>query len=630
MRRLAAIVSADVVGYSLLMGRDDSATLAGLKAHRRELIDPKIAEYNGRIVKTTGDGLLLEFASVVDAVRCAVDVQRGMAERNADVPADQRIELRIGINVGDIIIDGDDIFGDGVNVAARLQTLADPGGICVSKMVRDQVLDKLSFAFEDLGAQEVKNIARPVEIYRMDLGSEALPSPRRGHRRWQRMMRSPRRWVAAGVLALGVAGIAVWTLPQLWKTTAPAPTPPHFSVAILPFAAATASPADEQFAEALTNDLTMAIGLSHVIPVVSHSLAVTYKGKAIDARAVGREFNVRYLVEGEVRRVGERIMVNAQLIDTGNATQLWSDHLEVDPAQTTQGAGGLVALLTRQVRNALNREESRRASAPLPPEASAMDLARHADAVYGKAGCAVAADCVMRMLEVRKMYDKALRLDPNLVSAMVGRADTLEDQLWIDIHADHDRLVHELDEVTSRAVSADPNNHQAWQHRGWALASQWRWPAALEASTKASSLNPTWPWPLMQRALIMVHTGQPAEALQWIDKAFAVDSSAHSLALLIRCRAYQALGRYDDAIAACEKSVAGDDWWLVHAYLVAAYAQKGETAKAEAEKMILFKQQPGVTIADLKAMRLSNEPAFLQQTETHLYAGLRKAGIPEK
>ena len=173
-RRLAAIVSLDVAGYSRLMGVDDSGTLAALKAHRRELIDPKIAEHDGRIVKTAGDGLLLEFSSVVDAVRCAVEVQRGMAERNAGVAPDQRLDFRIGINVGDIIIDGDDIFGDGVNVAARLEALADPGGICVSRIVRDQVLDKLSFVFEDLGAQEVKNIARPVEVYRVDLGSEAL------------------------------------------------------------------------------------------------------------------------------------------------------------------------------------------------------------------------------------------------------------------------------------------------------------------------------------------------------------------------------------------------------------------------------------------------------------------------
>src|SRR5215475_15190087 len=173
-RRLAAIVSADVAGYSRLMGQDESRTLAALKAHRRELLDPKIAEYGGRIVKTTGDGLLLDFSSVVDAVRCAVDVQRGMVLRNAQVPAAEKIEFRIGINVGDIIIDSDDIFGDGVNVAARLQALAQPGGICVSKVVRDQVLDKLSFAFEELGAHHVKNIARPVEVFRVDLGTRAL------------------------------------------------------------------------------------------------------------------------------------------------------------------------------------------------------------------------------------------------------------------------------------------------------------------------------------------------------------------------------------------------------------------------------------------------------------------------
>src|SRR5213592_3043421 len=172
------------------MGRDDSGTLAGLKAHRQELIEPKIAEYGGRIVKTTGDGLLLEFPSVVDAVRCAVDVQRGMAERNSREAPDQRIDFRIGINVGDIIIDEDDIFGDGVNVAARLQTLAEPGGICVSRVVRDQVLDKLSFAFEDLGAQTIKNVARPAEAYRVDLGSGPAQAQSRGYRRWERLMRA--------------------------------------------------------------------------------------------------------------------------------------------------------------------------------------------------------------------------------------------------------------------------------------------------------------------------------------------------------------------------------------------------------------------------------------------------------
>ena len=214
-RRLAAIVSLDVAGYSRLMGSDDSGTLAALKAHRRELIDPKITEYGGRIVKTTGDGLLLEFPSVVDAVRCAVDVQRGMAERNEGIAPDRRLDFRIGINVGDIIIDGDDIFGDGVNVAARLQALSEPGGICVSRVVRDQVLDKLSFAFEDLGAQQVKNIARPVDVFRVDLGS-GVPQARSGARKhWQRLTRRRRAAAARRRLArrrpCGPRGLGVAT-----------------------------------------------------------------------------------------------------------------------------------------------------------------------------------------------------------------------------------------------------------------------------------------------------------------------------------------------------------------------------------------------------------------------------------
>ena len=258
-RRLAAIVSLDVAGYSRLMGVDDSGTLAALKAHRRELIDPKIAEHDGRIVKTTGDGLLLEFSSVVDAVRCAVEVQRGMAERNAGVAPDKRLDFRIGINVGDIIIDGDDIFGDGVNVAARLEALADPGGICVSRVVRDQVLDKLSFAFEDLGAQEVKNIARPVDVYRVSLDAEApapaVPRPeqrptRLAKRRWR-----PAHALVAVAVVLGV-GLGAWTAYRAFLQ--PAVVAPYsaqdrrMTFAVLPFQAPADDKEGAQVAAAMT------------------------------------------------------------------------------------------------------------------------------------------------------------------------------------------------------------------------------------------------------------------------------------------------------------------------------------------------------------------------------------------
>ena len=258
-RRLAAIVSLDVVGYSRLMGVDDSGTLAALKAHRRELIDPKIAEHDGRIVKTTGDGLLLEFSSVVDAVRCAVEVQRGMAERNAGIAPDKRLDFRIGINVGDIIIDGDDIFGDGVNVAARLEGLADPGGICVSRNVRDQVLDKLSFAFEDLGAQEVKNIARPVDVYRVSLDAQApAPAvPRQGQRP---APLTKRRWGPAHALATVAVALAVglgaWTAYRAFLQ--PAVVAPYsaqdrrMTFAVLPFQAPAEDKEGGQVAAAMT------------------------------------------------------------------------------------------------------------------------------------------------------------------------------------------------------------------------------------------------------------------------------------------------------------------------------------------------------------------------------------------
>ena len=253
-RRLSAIVSADVAGYSRLMGEDDSGTLAALKAHRRELIDPKIAEYGGRIVKTTGDGLLLEFPSIVEAVRCAVDVQREMAERNASVVAEQRLEFRVGINVGDIIIDGDDIFGDGVNVAARLQALAEPGAICVSRGVRDQVVDKLSFGFEELGAQQVKNIANPVEVFRVQLGNE-IPETL-GRRTLLRFTRNRWwRWLGAGVAAVGIAGALVWT-PRFWN---PAPQATAMSVAVIPLIAPPGDAEAARFADALTRDLVSVV-----------------------------------------------------------------------------------------------------------------------------------------------------------------------------------------------------------------------------------------------------------------------------------------------------------------------------------------------------------------------------------
>ena len=628
-RRLAAIVSTDVAGYSRLMGQDDSDTLARLKAHRRELIDPKIAEYGGRIVKTTGDGLLLEFPSVVDAVRCAVDIQRGMAERNAGVPPGQRIDFRIGINVGDIIIDGDDIYGDGVNVAARVQTLAEPGGICASKVVRDQVLDKLSFTFEDLGPQQVKNIARPVEVYRVDLGSGASPTNARGRWRWQQLTRSlGRRWLAAGaVVAVAIAGLVVWVVPLFWKT-APAPTPPPMSIAILPFASPAGSAADEQFADALTQGLTTALGRWRIAKVASLGLMAAYKGRSIDPRSVGRELNVRYLVEGEVRTAAEKVTVTVRLIDAGTGIQAWNVQQELSQQQVAEGPGTSAAWLASRLRADINTAERQRAARMPKADATPLDLLLRADALYDKDSSPKGS------VEARRLLDEALRLDPDFVPAMISHARFDLGELYGGEFIKRERfeqVLQEADMLTKRALELDPDA-AAWHYRSQVFARQQRWGPALEANAVSLRLDPTNSSAYTWRALMLLWSGQAAASLPLTDKAIALDPLNSGFLRLIECHVYLMLDRADDAIAACEKSIGQSDDWGIYLYLAAAYAQKGETGKAVATQTELLKRKPDVSIASLRALflTLSNQPVFQQQTEDHVIAGLRKAGIPEK
>jgi adenylate cyclase len=285
-RRLAAVLAADVAGYSRLMGIDEEGTLARLKAARKALVDPTIADHRGRIVKTTGDGMLVEFASVIDAVRSAVEIQRGMAEQNESVPQNDRIELRIGIHVGDIIIDDDDIFGDGVNIAARLEAIAEPGGICISDPSYQQVRDKLTIDFEDMGEQQLKNIARPVRVYRASIGQRA---PRE---------RPP--------LAL----------------------PDKPSIAILPFQNMSGDPEQEYFADGMAEDIITALSRFKSLFVIARNSSFTYKGKAVDIKQVGCELGVRYVLEGSVRKAGGRVRITGQLIEASTNKHLWADKFD--------------------------------------------------------------------------------------------------------------------------------------------------------------------------------------------------------------------------------------------------------------------------------------------------------------
>jgi adenylate cyclase len=307
-RRLAAILAADVAGYSRLMGVDEEGTLRRLQEHRRELVDPKIREHHGRIVKTTGDGMLVEFGSVVDAVRCAVEVQRGMVDRDTEFDHTRRIFFRIGINLGDIIVEGDDIFGDGVNIAARLEALAEPGGVCISGAVIDQIGDRLGFVFQNMGEQSVKNISRPVRTYGMSsaevagtppVAVKALDSAAARRRRQGRSERGPRK-------------------PEL-------KAPPRLSVLVLSFANLSADPEQDHFAEAITDDVISGLSRIEGYLVISRSTAFTYKGKAVDVKQIGRDLGVRYVLAGSVRRRGGRLQLSAELTDTESGAVVWVD-----------------------------------------------------------------------------------------------------------------------------------------------------------------------------------------------------------------------------------------------------------------------------------------------------------------
>src|SRR5438067_821383 len=370
-RRLAAILAADVAGYSRLMGADEEGTLAALKAHRRAVLDPKITEHRGRIVKTTGDGLLVEFASVVDAVRCAVDIQRQMAERNAGVAAEQRIEFRIGLNVGDIIIDDKDIYGDGVNIAARLEGLAAPGGICVSRVVRDQVRDKLDFSFEDMGEQQVKNIARPVRTHLV-----RLESP---------------------VDELSAAAVAT--------TRSAQPLPQKPSIAVLPFANMSGDAEQEYFSEGITEDIITNVSHNHAFFVISRSTSFAFKGPAVDVGKIGRELGVRYVLEGSVRRAGNRVRITAQLIDAATGHHLWADRYDRELADVFAVQDEIAQTITGEMAPGIIAAEMQQARRKDPSQLDAWDRTL-------RAHWHIRRFTREDMAEARRLLEQAIEFDP--------------------------------------------------------------------------------------------------------------------------------------------------------------------------------------------------------------------------
>ncbi len=398
-RRLAAILAADVAGYSRLMGADEEGTLERLKALRRELVDPKIAEHHGRIVKTTGDGLLAEFASVVDAVRCAVAVQQAMPERNTDLAADNRIELRIGINLGDVIVEGDDLYGDGVNIAARIEALADPGGVFVSNTVHDHVRDRLPFVFEDLGEQQVKNITRPMRVYRVratlthpDADAPGSPLSRNAGEGAERQ----RREAGEG------SGPASPTLPL----------PDKPSIAVLPFANMSGDPEQEYFADGMVEEITTALSRIRWLFVIARNSGFTYKGQTVDVKQVGRELGVRYVLEGSVRKAGGRVRITGQLIEAATGAHLWADRFDGSLEDIFDLQDKVAVSVAGVIEPALQAAETARSANRPTSDLTAYDLYLRAYAAFFSS----------QIPEALRTFEQAIERDPRYGPALAWAA----------------------------------------------------------------------------------------------------------------------------------------------------------------------------------------------------------------
>jgi adenylate cyclase len=555
-RRLTAILAADVAGYSRLMGADEEETLARLKAHRREVVDPRIGEHRGRIVKTTGDGLLAEFASVVDAVRCAVKIQDEMTERNADVPPARRIEFRIGINVGDIIIDESDIFGDGVNVAARLEALARPGGICVSRMVRDQVRDKLALSFEDMGEQPVKNIARPVRAYRVvtDAAGRLAATVVPGRRR-----RILRRALAASIAALVLLAIGATVSWRLYAPH-PAPTaagalgvPPALpdkpSIAVLPFTNLSGDPAQEYLADGLTDNIIDALAQNPGLFVIAHNATLVYRGTAVAPQAAAKDLGVRYVLEGSVQKSGDRIRVTAQLIDTVNDNHLLSQKYD-------RNLTNLFALeddLSLQIAGALDVQlrggTLARGAAHGTRNLEAWENLVKASQVYFRFNPA-------DMGEAQKLAQRAVDLDPNYIAARQVLAFTYFDQADLGWAQDRIAALDHARQLNDKVLQLDPESEGPYMLRA-RLELQPDLPeydpeAALTDARKSVELGPNEDPSHWTLGLVLFELGHFDEAAAEFANTLRLNPHPYIWEAGLHAVALSATGHYKEAIAEIE------------------------------------------------------------------------------
>jgi adenylate cyclase len=582
VRRLTAILAVDVAGYSRLMGADEEGTHERLKGHLGELVEPKIGEHRGRTVKNTGDGLLAEFASVVDAVRCAVEVQRGMIDREREVPEELRIRFRIGVNLGDVIAEEHDIFGDGVNVAARLEALAEPGGICVSRVVRDQVRDRLDYTFDDLGEQQIKNIARPVRVYRVRDRAVPVGQPLPGS-------------------------------PQ------PLPLPDKPSVAVLPFTNMSGDPAQEFFADGIAEDIITALSRYPSLFVIARNSCFTYKGRAVDVKQVGRELGVRYVLEGSLRKAGNRIRVTAQLVEAETGKHVWADRYDRDLTDIFTVQDEITEAVTIATAPAIAAAEQQRAMRKPPGSLDAWAAYQrglwHFDQVSAEDNALA-----------QKFFQQAVDLDPSFAGGYKGLAVAQSNAADFQGRG-LPEVLRSAETLARHAVALDGADAEARTLLSHALYRRGDYEGALAEAERALATSPNLAFAHHVLGATLIFSGRVKEGLAALERSIRLDPLRSAARLNHIALGLYFSREYEAAIEAANRAIRlYPDFPNTYRWLAAALGQLGRIEEAEdaLEKAI------AIAPAAFEMYISGRVPWMRPEDHAHMLEGLRKAGVLEE
>jgi adenylate cyclase len=615
-RKLAAILVSDVVGYSRLAGTDEDRILARLRALRSDLIDPIIAVHSGRVVKRTGDGAIVEFRSVVDAVRCAVEVQNGMIERNAGLPPERRIQFRIGIHLGDVVEETDgDLMGDGVNIAARLQGIAAPGTICLSEDAYRQVKSRLDLAVSDLGPIQLKNISEPVRVYSLAIGRPAQAKPTKPAVPKQRALTV---LLSGGVAALIAIAVGAWYFlgvnrPVTVTSNAPAA---HLSIVVLPFRNLSGDPSQDYFADGITENLTTDLSRIRDSFVIARNTAFTFKGKNIDTKEIGRELGVRYVLEGSVQRDQNHVRVNAQLIDGETGAHLWAERFEENLADLFKLQDQVVARLANALGYELVKAEANKGARSTNPDA--VDLTMRGWALVWLP------PVKERYVSARDFFERALKLDPQNAEAMVGLAYArIGTSLYGWSTAQGDTPAAQMELITN-ALAINPSFALGYYVKSIALFLEKQYSEAVEAGRGGTTVDPNSAFSFFAMGRAEWPLGRCEEAIEHIKQSFRLSPRDPmrgvwhmNIGLSELCR-----GRVNAAIEEIRRAIdEGYRPFLPYVFLAAASALSGNGADAKTALAEARRLNPQLTIKWFKEAAVST-PMILE--------GLRKAGLPEE